>query len=59
MRLGSGKIKLAVMDEPTSALDCHAEAKILDELLHYRAGKTMIFVTHRFKGLTEHADLIL
>ena len=59
MRLGSGEIKLAVMDEPTSALDTHAEAKILHELLRCRAGKTMIFVTHRFQGLTEKADLIL
>ena len=59
MRLNSGKIALAVLDEPTSAIDPHGERKIFDNLRELRKGKTMVFVTHRFVHLTEHADLIL
>lgn len=59
MRMNSGKVKLVVVDEPSSALDPEAEWKLFQKLREHRAGKTMIFVTHRFGHLTKHADLIL
>ncbi len=59
MRLMSGKIKLVVVDEPTSAMDPLGEFELFEKLRSYRAGKTMIFVTHRFGHLTKHADLVL
>ena len=59
MRISSGKIKLVVADEPTSAMDPEGEFELFRKLRLARAGKTMVFVTHRFGHLTKHADLIL
>ena len=59
MRLMSDKIKLLIVDEPSSAMDPRAEFLLFERLRRMRAGKTMVFVTHRFQHLTRHADLIL
>lgn len=59
MRILSGKIKLLVVDEPTSAMDPEGEFELFESLRSMRAGKTIVFVTHRFGHLTKHADLIL
>ncbi|RXW17619.1 hypothetical protein EST38_g8226, partial [Candolleomyces aberdarensis] len=59
MRMHSGNIKFVAVDEPTSALDSEGEYELFNRLLEARAGKTMIFVTHRFGYLTKHADMIV
>lgn len=59
MRLTSGRIKLLVVDEPTSAMDPLGEFRLFEQLRSMRAGKTVVFVTHRFGHLTKHADMIL
>ena len=59
MRIMSDKTKLVVVDEPTSAIDPTGEYELFERLRSMRAGKTMIFVTHRFGHLTKYADLIL
>ena len=52
-------IKLIVVDEPSSALDPIAERNLFETFMAMRQGRTVIFVTHRFKHLVDHADLIL
>ncbi|RXW11547.1 hypothetical protein EST38_g14308 [Candolleomyces aberdarensis] len=59
MRMHSGNIRFLAVDEPTSALDSEGEYELFNRLLESRAGKTMIFVTHRFGYLTKHADMIV
>jgi ABC-type multidrug transport system fused ATPase/permease subunit len=59
MRLQSNKITCVTVDEPSSALDPQGELELFQRLRDARAGKTMIFVTHRFGHLTKHADLII
>jgi energy-coupling factor transporter ATP-binding protein EcfA2 len=59
MRLQSNKIKCVTVDEPSSALDPEGEMDLFRRLRDARAGRTMIFVTHRFGHLTKHADLIM
>ncbi|KAJ3780953.1 P-loop containing nucleoside triphosphate hydrolase protein [Lentinula aff. detonsa] len=59
MRFNSNQIKFVAVDEPSSALDPEGELQLFNNLRQKRAGKTMIFVTHRFGHLTKHADKIL
>jgi energy-coupling factor transporter ATP-binding protein EcfA2 len=59
MRFQTGKIKLLSVDEPSSALDSRGEYELFERLREAGAGKTMIFVTHRFGHLTKYADLIM
>ncbi|KAJ3508580.1 hypothetical protein NLJ89_g5679 [Agrocybe chaxingu] len=59
MRFKSGKVKFVAVDEPSSALDADAELKLFQKLIAARAGKTLIFVTHRFGHLTKYADRII
>jgi ABC-type multidrug transport system fused ATPase/permease subunit len=59
MRFLSGNIRFAAADEPSSALDPKAEYRLFQSLREARAGKTLIFVTHRFGHLTKHADLVM
>ncbi|KAJ7490994.1 P-loop containing nucleoside triphosphate hydrolase protein [Mycena latifolia] len=59
MRFTSGAVKLVCVDEPSSNLDPEGEWQLFKNLRNVRAGKTMIFVTHRFAHLTKHADVIL
>ena len=47
------------MDEPSSALDPIAERNLFNTFMRMRKGRTVIFVTHRFRQLADHADLIL
>lgn len=47
------------MDEPSSALDPIAERNLFKTFMQMRKGRTVIFVTHRFKHLVDYADLIL
>ncbi|KAJ7626077.1 P-loop containing nucleoside triphosphate hydrolase protein [Roridomyces roridus] len=59
MRFRTGKIKLLCVDEPSSALDPTGEFELFERLRETGAGKTMIFVTHRFGHLTKYADVII
>lgn len=59
MRFESDALKFVAVDEPSSAMDPEAEVALFENLINYRRGKTMIFVTHRFGHLTKHADLIV
>ncbi|KAF9002777.1 P-loop containing nucleoside triphosphate hydrolase protein [Cyathus striatus] len=59
MKIMNNDLRLIVVDEPTSALDPIAERDILQNILEFREGKTVIFVSHRFGNLVKHADLIL
>jgi ABC-type Mn2+/Zn2+ transport system ATPase subunit len=59
MRISAGDIKLVVADEPSAAMDPAGEYELFKQLRSIRAGKTMIFITHRFGHLVKHADLIL
>jgi ATP-binding cassette subfamily B protein len=49
---------LLILDESTSALDAAAEAGILKTLDRLRAGRTILFVTHRLSSVVR-ADRIL
>ncbi|KAJ3970163.1 P-loop containing nucleoside triphosphate hydrolase protein [Lentinula raphanica] len=59
MRFNSHEIRFVAVDEPSSALDPEGELQLFNNLREARAGKTMIFVTHRFGHLTKYADKIL
>jgi ABC-type multidrug transport system fused ATPase/permease subunit len=59
MRMNTGNVKLVVVDEPSAAMDPAAELALFTNLREARAGKTMVFITHRFGHLTRHADLVL
>lgn len=49
---------ILVLDEPTSALDAQAEYDIFQRFRHLTAGRTVIFVSHRFSTV-RLADHIL
>ncbi|KAJ7714963.1 P-loop containing nucleoside triphosphate hydrolase protein [Mycena maculata] len=53
------RVKLIVCDEATGAMDPRTEKDILQQVKDMRAGKTVIFVTHRFGELAKEADVIL
>ncbi|KAJ4475531.1 P-loop containing nucleoside triphosphate hydrolase protein [Lentinula aciculospora] len=59
MRFNSESIRFVAVDEPSSALDPEGELQLFDNLREAKAGKTMVFVTHRFGHLTKYADKIL
>ncbi|KAF7316635.1 ABC transporter ATP-binding protein [Mycena chlorophos] len=59
MRFTIGTVKLACVDEPSANLDPEGELELFDNLRLAREGMTMVFVTHRFGHLTQHADLIV
>jgi ABC-type multidrug transport system fused ATPase/permease subunit len=59
MRITDEKIKLVIVDEPSAAMDPEGEYELFKHLREARAGRTMVFITHRFGHLTKHADLIL
>ncbi|KAJ7644001.1 P-loop containing nucleoside triphosphate hydrolase protein [Roridomyces roridus] len=59
MRFTSGAVKLMIADEGSSALDPEGEWELFKNLREERAGKSMVFVTHRFGHLTKYADMIL
>jgi ATP-binding cassette subfamily B protein len=47
-----------IMDEPSSALDPLAEQQLLDRMRHVAAGRTVLFISHRFSSV-RLADEIL
>lgn len=49
--------ELVVFDEPTSALDPVSEVRLMDEILHYCQGKTVLMVSHRV-GIAKRANRI-
>lgn len=59
MRLKNKDTKLLLFDEATSMLDPVTERDILLELQRSCHGKTMVFVTHRFRQLAGNANQIL
>jgi ATP-binding cassette subfamily C protein CydC len=50
--------QLMLLDEPTEGLDAETERQILDLLAEVTAGKTVLMVTHRLRGL-KHFDSIV
>lgn len=50
---------MLLFDEPSASLDPTAEHDLFERLRKLRGNKTMLFSTHRFGNLTQHADLIL
>ncbi|KAG1768462.1 P-loop containing nucleoside triphosphate hydrolase protein [Suillus placidus] len=50
---------MLLFDEPSASLDPLAEHDLFERLRKLRGDKTMLFSTHRFGNLTQHADLIL
>lgn len=49
---------ILVLDEPTSAVDANAEERIFERLSTARAGKTTIFISHRFSTLRRAKHII-
>jgi ATP-binding cassette subfamily B protein len=47
-----------VLDEPTSALDAHAEHELFARIRALAAGRTAVFISHRFSTVRK-ADRIL
>ena len=50
---------LMLLDEPTEGLDAETERQILDLLAEVTAGKTVLMVTHRLRGLTRFDSIIV
>ncbi|MDR2262430.1 MAG: cysteine/glutathione ABC transporter ATP-binding protein/permease CydC [Enterobacter asburiae] len=50
---------LMLLDEPTEGLDATTESQILDLLANAMAGKTVIMVTHRLRGLASFDQIIV
>jgi ABC-type multidrug transport system fused ATPase/permease subunit len=59
LRITDARIRLVVVDEPSAAMDPTGEYELFRNLRAARAGRTMVFITHRFGHLTRHADVIL
>jgi ABC-type bacteriocin/lantibiotic exporter with double-glycine peptidase domain len=49
---------ILLLDEATSALDPETERRLLERLSETRAGRTMIFITHR-PSVLEYCDRVL
>ncbi|MCT4710222.1 cysteine/glutathione ABC transporter ATP-binding protein/permease CydC [Enterobacteriaceae bacterium H11S18] len=50
---------LMLLDEPTEGLDAETERQILDLLAEVTAGKTVLMVTHRLRGLARFGSIIV
>ncbi len=52
--------ELLVLDEPTSALDDAAEARIVQTLGHWKAGRTLVVVSHsaRWLDIADHVVVL-
>lgn len=50
---------LMLLDEPTEGLDATTESQVLDLLANAMAGKTVIMVTHRLRGLASFDQIIV
>jgi ATP-binding cassette subfamily B protein len=50
--------RILILDEPTSALDAQAEYDVFTRFRHLTAGKTAIFISHRFSTV-RLADFII
>jgi ATP-binding cassette subfamily C protein CydC len=49
---------ILILDEPTEGLDPHTEQIMMDNILHWAEGRSLLLVTHRVRGL-ERMDQIL
>jgi ATP-binding cassette subfamily C protein CydC len=49
---------LLILDEPTEGLDPHTEQIMMERILHWAKGRSLLLVTHRVQGL-EQMDQIL
>ncbi len=49
---------ILVLDEPTEGLDPHTEQIMMENILHWAEGRSLLLVTHRVQGL-EQMDQIL
>ena len=49
-----------IFDEPASALDPDAEHQLFQQVSEMRKNrnKTIIYISHRWKGLTDRADVV-
>ncbi|MXG37217.1 ATP-binding cassette domain-containing protein, partial [Escherichia coli] len=50
---------LMLLDEPTEGLDATTESQILDLMANVMAGKTVLMVTHRLRGLASFDRIIV
>src|SRR5699024_449379 len=50
-------VPLMILDEPTAALDPRAESELFDSLREVLAGRTAVFISHRFSSVRS-ADVI-
>ncbi|KAM0751915.1 P-loop containing nucleoside triphosphate hydrolase protein [Meredithblackwellia eburnea MCA 4105] len=53
------KVDLLVFDEPSASLDPKAEYELFQRLNELRAGRTSIYISHRFGAFNKKAGLIL
>ena len=51
--------RLLIMDEATSALDYETERKVSLNIMEHFRGKTVIFITHRIKSITNADKIVL
>jgi ATP-binding cassette subfamily C protein CydC len=49
---------ILILDEPTEGLDPHTEQIMMENILHWAEGRSLLLVTHRVRGL-ERMDQIL
>jgi ATP-binding cassette subfamily B protein len=50
--------RILVLDEPTAALDAQAEFELFDRLRRLAAGRTTVYISHRFSTVRK-ADRVL
>lgn len=53
------KPEYILLDEATSALDAKTEAHVLDGIMRYLEGKTMIMITHRLSSLKNFDNIFV
>lgn len=49
---------ILILDEPTSAIDALAEERIFNRLLKTRAGRTTVFISHRFSTVRRAEKIV-
>jgi ATP-binding cassette subfamily B protein len=50
---------ILVLDEPTSALDAHAENELFSRLRELAAGRTTLYISHRFSTVRQAEKILL
>ena len=50
---------ILILDEPTEGLDPHTEQLMMDNILQWAEGRTLLLVTHRIRGLEAMDEILL